>query len=142
MANAPRSSGILILLAVIILGTLTFLSFGRGYLSSLAGVGSCVEALQTISPSPGRKHIATLYYRYCGEAVVTHVNLTQYGQPPAEIDGLVRGGEVFQQRGQLKVDAAWMDDQALTLNVPGAGASGDEVVKTRGDVQVRIRRAR
>lgn len=144
MAKETRGSGLLVLVSVLVLGTLTFMVAGRDYVQSLAGITRCQETVTAAFPSPAGAQTATVYARQCGKgtATVTHVNLhPSTSTPPAAPNGLVRDGEVFLEVGQHAVSARWEGEAALLLEVAGTGALPGAPEKTRGPVQVRIRRA-
>ncbi|SHH13051.1 hypothetical protein [Massilia sp. CF038] len=145
MAEPKRGSGVLILVAVLVLGVLTFMYSGGNYVKSLAGIGSCTETPLATFPSPGQRLAVSSYLRQCGPGTdpVTHVILHPVGKlPPADANGLVREGEVFLESGKRAVGASWEGEREVTLEVGGTGAIPGAAEKTRADVQVHIRRAR
>ncbi|HEY0061613.1 MAG TPA: hypothetical protein VGC21_05810 [Telluria sp.] len=145
MAEQKRGSGILILVAVLVLGVLSFMYSGGNYVKSLAGIGTCTETPVATFASPGNLLAVSSYLRQCGPGTdpVTHVILHAVGKLPAgDTNGLVREGEVFLESGKRAVSASWEGEREVTLDVAGSGAIPGAAEKTRAEVQVHIRRAR
>jgi hypothetical protein len=144
MADEKRGSGVLVLVAALVLGVLTFMMSGRNYVTSLAGISRCEETPTAQFPSPSGRQRATVWQRHCGKGtdIVTHVTLTPAGKTPvADANGLMREGEVFLEVGKRGVKASWTGERELTLDVSGTGPIPGAPEKTQGEVQVHIRRA-
>lgn len=144
MANEKRGGGVLVLVAALVLGLLTFMYSGRDYVKSLAGISRCTETVTARFPSPANGHTATVWLRHCGKGTdsVTHVTLTPAGTTPvADANGLMRDGEVFLEVGQRAVSVSWTGERELALAIAGSGPIPGAPEKTQGEVQVHIRRA-
>ena len=145
MAKEARGSGLLVLVSVLVLGTLTFMNAGRDYVQSLAGITHCKETVVASNRSKDRQLAVTTYIRQCGKgtAPVTHINLHAGDeQQIADATGLIRSGELYMEAGRHTIGVDWDDGHGVTLNVSGSGPlpRGPEFT-VKSVAQVRIRRA-
>jgi hypothetical protein len=143
MANDKRGGGVLVLVSVLVLGVLTFMYAGRGYVQSLAGITRCEETVAARFPSPAKLQSVVVWQRNCGKGteVVTHVTLnTTATLTTPDAMGLIREGEVFLEVGKRGVNVSWTGEREVKLEVSGTGPIPGAPKKTRGDMQVHIYR--
>lgn len=98
-------------------------------MQSFLSPAPCGETVESSTPSPDGRVVATVYTRNCGATaeVVTHVNLHSFGDNPTpNSEGVIVLGEIFSQVGSRKIRAVWLTSTELSLTSPDGAISSIE----------------